>query len=70
MIDVWDFLKGRTTHVAFCIHDSLILDFSIEDKPLLEGIIDTFSNTELGGFKANVSIGKNFGEMRKLEWKQ
>jgi len=70
VIDIWDFLKGRLTHVAFCIHDSLILDFSIEDKPLLEGIIDTFSNTELGRFKANVSIGKNFGEMRKLEWKQ
>jgi hypothetical protein len=70
MIDVWHLLKTRTSFVAFCIHDSLVIDFSVEDKLLLQEIMDKFSDTELGVFKANVSVGKNFGDMRKLEWKQ
>ena len=57
------------------IHDSLVLDFSLEDKKDLLEIIDVFSDTDLGKFKANVSIGKNFGNMEKkllkeLAWKQ
>ena len=70
MIDVWHLLKNRTSHVSFCIHDSLVIDFSVEDRSLLQEIVDKFSNTELGFFKINLSAGKNYGEMRKLEWKQ
>jgi hypothetical protein len=49
------------------IHDSLIIDLAKEDRDLLEQIQNTFSNTELGTFKTNVSIGKNFGDMRKIK---
>ena len=70
MIDVWHLLKNRTSYVSFCIHDSLVIDFSVEDRSLLQEIVDKFSNTELGFFKINLSAGKNYGEMRKLEWKQ
>ena len=70
MIDVWHLLKDRTSYVSFSMHDSLIIDFSIEDKDLLQEIVDKFSNTELGFFKINLSVGKDYGDMRKLEWKQ
>jgi len=65
-IKIWKLLKGKKTNVAFTIHDSLVLDFHLSDKGMVEGLLDVFSNTELGKFKVNVSGGKNFGEMKKM----
>jgi len=67
MIKVSNYMKGCQSYVAFPIHDSIVLDFSIEDREKLSGIIDIFSNTELGKFKVNISVGKNFGNLKKLE---
>ena len=65
-IKVDELLQGTDSEVAFCIHDSLVIDMSKGDKRLLEEIISTFKTTPLGEFKTNVSIGKNFGSMRKV----
>jgi hypothetical protein len=67
MIKVSNYMKGFKSHVAFPIHDSVVLDFSIEDRERLGEIIDLFSNTQLGKFKVNISVGTNFGDLRKLE---
>jgi len=67
MIKVSNYLKGCKSYVAFPIHDSIILDFSLEDRENLSEIIHIFSNTELGKFLVNVSVGKNFGNLKKLE---
>ena len=61
-----ELLKGKKTYVAFTIHDSLVLDFNLSDKGMVEGLLEEFSNTELGKFKVNVSGGKNFGEMKEM----
>tara|TARA_X000001388_G_C2234653_1_gene124766 strand:+ start:8645 stop:9823 length:1179 start_codon:yes stop_codon:yes gene_type:complete len=60
-------LKNRKSYVAFCIHDSLVLDFSKEDKDLLDSIIKEFSTTKFGEFRSNLSLGKNFGDMREIK---
>ena len=67
MIKLSNYLEGCKTNVAFPIHDSVVLDFSIEDKGRLGEIINIFANTELGKFKVNVSVGTNFGNLQKLE---
>ena len=67
MIKLSNYLEGCKSHVAFPIHDSVVLDFSIEDKERLGEIVDLFANTELGKFKVNVSVGTNFGNLQKLE---
>ena len=54
------------TSIAFCIHDSVVLDFKEDDKDKLQDIIRSFSKSSLGTFKVNVSAGKNFKEMKKL----
>jgi hypothetical protein len=59
-------LEGKKSEIAFCVHDSLVLDVSKEDKGLLENFISVFKDTDLGEFRVNTSIGKNFGDMRKL----
>jgi len=66
MIAIAEKLKERKSYIAFSIHDSLIIDFSDEDKDLLLDVIKEFSNTELGDFKVNVSAGKDFGNLRTL----
>jgi hypothetical protein len=56
----------RKSHIAFTLHDSLIIDFAEEDKDLFKPIVDTFKNTDLGTFVVNIAVGKNFGEMKEL----
>jgi len=67
VIEIDKLLKERKSKVAFMIHDSLILDFAKEDRDLMEQIEKVFSETELGTFKTNISIGKNFGNLRKIK---
>jgi hypothetical protein len=59
-------ISDLDTFVAFCIHDSVVLDFKEEDKDKLLDIIKVFGSSSLGDFKVNVSAGKNFKEMKKL----
>ena len=67
MIKVHDYLKDKQSFIAFSLHDSLVLDFSKEDLKNVPELVTMFSNTDLGQYLTNVSIGKNFGEMKK--WK-
>ena len=67
MVKVDKMLKEMQTFVSFPMHDSLILDMSLDDRGLLRELITVFTSTELGQFKANISIGKNFGEMKRYE---
>ena len=66
-IKISKLLKGRKTNVAFTIHDSMVLDFSLSDKGMVKSLIEEFSNTELGKFKVNVSGGKNFGNLKEMK---
>ncbi len=61
-----EILKNKKSFVSFCIHDSVILDMSAEDKELINSIQSAFSNTMFGNLKTNLSMGKNFGAMRRL----
>ena len=66
MIAVREKLKEKSTNIAFCIHDSLVLDYNRQDGKLLDELINVFEETDLGDFQVNVSTGKNFGDMRKI----
>ena len=66
MIEVWKLLKGKKSYIAFCMHDSLVIDFSEEEQFLLNELKEKFENTQFGKFKVNSSAGKNYGEMKRL----
>ena len=66
MIKVWEMLKKRNSKIAFCMHDSLIIDYCEKDNDILIKLKKAFSNTDLGNFMVNVSVGKNYGEMGRL----
>ena len=67
---IYKLLSGMKSRIAFLMHDSIVLDFSADEKSKLSQIINTFSETRLGKYGINVSIGKNFGDLKELEWKQ
>jgi len=64
---IWEMLEHKRSEVRFLVHDSVLLDLSDEDKELLPEMIDKFSKTPLGKYKVGVSIGKSYGEMRKMK---
>ena len=67
MIAVHEFLKDKKSNIAFSLHDSLVIDFTDDEKHMIPAIKDLFADTELGVFKVNLSAGKNFGDMKRLK---
>ena len=66
MIKVWEILRDRKSHIAFCLHDSLVIDFSDEDVDIINDLKNAFANTPLGEFKINTFGGKDFGNMKRM----
>ena len=67
-LEVNKLLEGRKSFISFMIHDSLVIDFSEEDRGLISSIHRIFSRTKFGDFLATVKAGRNFGEMKELKW--
>lgn len=57
-------LSKKRSFISLMMHDSVLIDLSYEEISDLEDIVELFSDTELGKFKINKSIGKNYGEMK------
>ena len=59
-------LQGKKTRIAFIIHDSIVLDYADEDGVFINTVYQEFMTTPFGRFRANVSGGRNFGDMKSL----
>jgi len=68
MVEIHKLLKDRKSSVKFCLHDSIVLDFSDEDRDLLKDIRDIFSTTPFGILPTKISGGKNFGKMKEMSF--
>lgn len=66
MIEIYKSLENKKSFVSFSVHDSLVIDLAEEERGILTDIVNTFSQTDLGKFKVNVSAGKDYSSMRKL----
>ena len=60
-------LEGRRSNVAFTIHDSLVIDFDLEDMEIIKSILGRFEETRFGKFKTNIAGGRNFGQMKEMD---
>jgi hypothetical protein len=67
-IRVSNFLRATKSHVAFVVHDSVVIDLHREDKSLIPTLKEMFGDTKLGQFKVNCSLGKNLGTMKEFSW--
>ena len=59
-------LEGTSSQVAFVLHDSVIIDCSPEDSSRVQSLAKIFSQTELGNYRTNIKIGKDFFDMRDV----
>ena len=66
MIKVHKMLKNRKSHIAFCVHDSIVLDMTDDEKHLIPEIKEAFAVNDLDTFEVSVKGGKNFGSLHKL----
>ena len=63
-----NYLRATRSHVAFVVHDSVIIDLHKDDRRMIPELVEMFGNTQLGKFKVNCSIGKNLGHMKEFSW--
>lgn len=63
-----NFLRATRSHVAFVVHDSVVIDMHKDDRFLIPELVSMFGDTRLGRFKVNCSIGKNLGKMKEFKW--
>ena len=65
-IEIHNYLKEKESRIAFMLHDSIIIDLKHEERQVIPELMKIFSATILGNYKANVALGKNFGDMKEL----
>ena len=59
-------LQDKKSFISFLVHDSVVIDLAKEDKNLVNTLVKVFSETSLGTFPVNISIGKDYGSLRKI----
>ncbi len=59
--------KKALSHVAYLIHDSIVLDMREEDMKYLNDICYLMKSTNFGVFPLNVKSGTTLGNMRKIK---
>ena len=65
-IEIHNYLKEKESRIAFMLHDSIIIDLKHEERQAISDLMKIFSATPFGNYKTNVTLGKNFGDMKEL----
>jgi len=63
MVKLHKMLTEVKSHIAFTIHDSVVIDMSYDDAHLLPELKKQFSTYRGTEFLTNMSVGANFGNM-------
>ena len=69
IIKVDDYLKDKKSFISFLLHDEFVIDLADEEKNDLEDILKIVQDTKYGKFLSSIKIGKNYGEMKKINLK-
>jgi len=55
------------SHIAFLIHDAIVLDMKNEDDNLIKSMVALMASTNFGKFKVNIKRGKTLGSMKDMQ---
>ena len=58
--------QSHGSHIAFLIHDAIVIDMKKEDAHLLKPLIALMSSTNFGKFMVNVKKGKTLGSLKDI----
>jgi len=56
--------QATGSHIAFLIHDAIVLDMKKEDDALLKSLVALMSSTTFGNFRVNIKRGPTLGSMK------
>ena len=56
--------RSSGSHIAFLIHDAIVIDMKKEDEHLIRSLIALMSSTNFGKFVVNVKKGKSLGSLK------
>lgn len=70
VVEINKLLSDTSSKIIFCMHDSFVIDLADKDKKILKKVLEIFSNTRYGKYRVNLRIGKDFQDMKDIEWKQ
>ena len=59
-------LDKYKSNIVFLMHDSIVMDFCSEERGIVTELLREFAKTRFGDYVVNLSIGKDFGNMRKI----
>jgi len=58
--------QGRGSHIAFLIHDAIVIDLKKEDSHLLPAVQYLMESTNFGKFEINIKEGPTLGDLGKI----
>ena len=59
--------QSHGSHIAFLIHDAVVIDMKKEDEHLLKSLVTLMSSTNFGNFMVNIKRGKTLGSMKDIQ---
>tara|TARA_R110000824_G_scaffold194057_1_gene376511 strand:- start:3133 stop:4320 length:1188 start_codon:yes stop_codon:yes gene_type:complete len=66
-IKIANMLENKKSYIAFCLHDSVVIDLSFEDRDMIDNFVETFADTDLGKYYINAAVGKDFGNLKSIK---
>ena len=65
-VEIHNHLREKESNIAFMMHDSIVIDLKHGERQIISELMKIFGTTPFGDYKVNVALGKNFGDMKKL----
>lgn len=59
--------QSQGSHIAFLIHDAVVIDMKKEDEHLLKSLVALMGSTNFGKFMVNIKRGKTLGSMKDIQ---
>jgi len=58
--------QSQGSHIAFLIHDAVVIDMKNEDANLLKSMVALMGSTNFGKFRVNIKRGKTLGSVKDI----
>lgn len=69
VIKIDDYLQDKKSFVSFLLHDEFVIDMTEDEKEHIIEIAKILQNTQYGKFLCNIKVGRDYGNMKKLNLK-
>ena len=59
--------QSKGSHIAFLVHDAIVLDIKKEDLNLIKTLVSLMRSTNFGKFMVNVKRGSSLGSLKEVK---